>query len=139
MECQSRALIDGKYSYMRFLTAFDIITDCLSKYCRSFSLRNVSFVDKPLIKIRPAVVVLSANIILRARIQWRKKVILGLICSLTVIMVVIAIIRIAVWSRGLVSDLSWLMLFNSVEMTIGNETLLPSLASPSPLFTSDSP
>lgn len=79
----------------------------------------------------PLVVILSVNIVWRVRIQWRKKVVLSLICSLTAAMVVAAIIRICVWTGGDVADLSWLMLFNSVEMTIGNETLLPRFSKPS--------
>lgn len=45
--------------------------------------------------------------------------VLGFVCSLTVFMVVVAIVRITVGSPGKVPDLTWLLLWNSVEMTLG--------------------
>lgn len=89
----------------------------------------------------PTVVVLSANIVWRARIQWRKKVALGLICSLTVILVIVAIIRITIWSVGAFGDYSWLILLNSIEMTLGISSLLPKTSSlvPCELLIADLP
>ncbi|KAI1770227.1 hypothetical protein F4818DRAFT_446521 [Hypoxylon cercidicola] len=59
------------------------------------------------------VVILSGNIVWRARIPLKKKLALTFFCSLTVFMVVIAIIRVT----G-TDDITWLQLCNSIEMTV---------------------
>jgi hypothetical protein len=61
----------------------------------------------------------SGNIVWRANIEWKKKLVLSGICCLTVAMIIVAIIRIVVGAPGKVPDQSWLLLWNSVEMTLG--------------------
>lgn len=49
----------------------------------------------------------------------RKKLVLVAVCSMTVFMMICAIIRIGVGLKGKLTDLSWFLLWNSVEMTLG--------------------
>ncbi|CAG9988257.1 unnamed protein product [Clonostachys byssicola] len=93
-KCMTAEVVEYEYSNTRITTAFDIVTDFM-------------------------IVGLSANIVWRAQVPWKKKVMLACICSLTVVMVVIAVIRITVGapSKG-APDLSWLLLWNSVEMNL---------------------
>ncbi|PHH84219.1 hypothetical protein CDD83_2301 [Cordyceps sp. RAO-2017] len=92
-KCMSQKTVDYEYANTRVTTTFDIVTDL-------------------------SIVGLSANIVWRAGIPLRKKLMLACICSLTVFMVVVAIVRITVGAPGKAPDLSWLLLWNSVEMTL---------------------
>lgn len=49
----------------------------------------------------------------------RKKLVLVAVCSMTVFMMICAIIRIGVGIKEKLTDLSWFLLWNSVEMTLG--------------------
>ncbi|KAI0018949.1 hypothetical protein F4780DRAFT_749400 [Xylariomycetidae sp. FL0641] len=92
-KCASQWTIDYEYANTRVFTTLDIVTDM-------------------------SIVAVSANIVYRAHIPWNKKAVLAFVCSLTAVMVVVAIIRITVGAPNKVPDLSWLLLWNSVEMTL---------------------
>lgn len=63
---------------------------------------------------------LSGNIVWRVPMAWRKKLLLTGICCLTIAMVIVSIIRIVVGAPGKAAgDLTWLLLWNAVEMTLG--------------------
>lgn len=49
----------------------------------------------------------------------RKKLVLVAVCSMTVFMMICAIVRIGVGIKEKLTDLSWFLLWNSVEMTLG--------------------
>lgn len=49
----------------------------------------------------------------------RKKLVLVAVCSMTIFMMICAIIRIGVGIKEKLTDLSWFLLWNSVEMTLG--------------------
>ncbi|KAI1373951.1 hypothetical protein F4677DRAFT_427726 [Hypoxylon crocopeplum] len=86
--CFSQHILDREYAGTRVAAVLDIITDIL-------------------------LITVSGNIVWRARIQLNKKLALAFICSLTVFMVVVAIVRVA----G-PADSTWLLLWNSIEMTV---------------------
>lgn len=53
---------------------------------------------------------------------------LGFICSLTVFMMIAAIIRIVTDALGKRPDYSWLLVWNSVEMTLGTTPIPPTIS-----------
>ncbi|KAI0381479.1 hypothetical protein F5Y04DRAFT_255590 [Hypomontagnella monticulosa] len=67
--------------------------------------------------------IVSGNIVWRARIALKKKLALAFICSLTFVVIVISIIRL-IRVAG-TADISRLVLWNSLEMTIGKFPLIP--------------
>ncbi|KAI1493659.1 hypothetical protein F5X96DRAFT_620776 [Biscogniauxia mediterranea] len=91
--CNTQRNLDYEYANTRVSTTFDIVTDAL-------------------------IVAVSANIVWRVHLPWRKKLLLAFICSLTIFMMIVAIVRITVGAPGKAPDLSWLLLWNSVEMTL---------------------
>lgn len=91
--CRTQKVIDFEFVTTRVQTTLDIVTDAL-------------------------IVLVSGNIVWRVSMAWKKKLLLTGICCLTIAMVVVAIIRIVIGSPGKVPDLTWLLLWNSVEMTI---------------------
>jgi hypothetical protein len=50
---------------------------------------------------------------------WRKKLMLTGICCLTVVMIIVAVVRSALGAPARVPDPTWLLLGNSLEMTLG--------------------
>lgn len=49
----------------------------------------------------------------------RKKLVLVAVCSMTVFMMICAIIRMGLGLKERLTDFSWFLLWNSVEMTLG--------------------
>ncbi|KAK4220700.1 hypothetical protein QBC38DRAFT_505518 [Podospora fimiseda] len=92
-KCSNPATLDYEYAAMRAQQALDITTDIF-------------------------IVFVSGNIIWRASINWKKKFILSCICCLTIAMVVVAALRLSLGLSKKAPDLSWLLLWNSVEMTL---------------------
>ncbi|KAI0020445.1 hypothetical protein F4780DRAFT_372666 [Xylariomycetidae sp. FL0641] len=65
-----------------------------------------------------AIIIIPVNIVWRARIPLKKKIALGCVCSLTALMIVVTIVRVAVGSTEQQVYITWLLLWNSVEMTL---------------------
>lgn len=59
----------------------------------------------------------------------RKKLVLVAVCSLTLFMMICAIIRIGVGMKDKLTDLSWFLTWNSVEMTLGTFPVFSPLIS----------
>ncbi|KAI1736964.1 hypothetical protein F4680DRAFT_235602 [Xylaria scruposa] len=85
--CASQKTTDYEYTGARITAVLDIVTDAL-------------------------IVVVSGNIVWRVQITRRKKLALGAICSLTIFIIVVAIVRIT----G-PPDQTWILLWSSIEMT----------------------
>ncbi|KAI0547069.1 hypothetical protein F4679DRAFT_555734 [Xylaria curta] len=100
----------------------DVIANCTTKKAASLWNARVGVATSLDIFSDVLIVAVSANIVYRASIPWRKKIILMLICSLTTVMVVAAIIRITVAEHGQKQDISWLLVWNSIEITLGMMT-----------------
>ncbi|KAI1341886.1 hypothetical protein F5Y15DRAFT_375595 [Xylariaceae sp. FL0016] len=92
--CSKRRVIDWEYAALRTITAMDVVTDAL-------------------------IVMVPGSIVWRVHIAWRKKLALTGICCLTIVMIVAAILRIAICSTGKKPDVSWWLVWNSVETTLG--------------------
>lgn len=70
-----------------------------------------------------------SHVVWKSMLPLRKKLVLVAVCSMTVFMMICAIIRIGVGLKGKLTDLSWFLLWNSVEMTLCTfPTLLQNLA-----------
>lgn len=63
--------------------------------------------------------VIPGNIVWKARVPLKKKIALAGICSLTAFMMVCAIIRVAGDTKGKSTDLTWFLVWNAAEMTVG--------------------
>ncbi|KAI0165169.1 hypothetical protein GGR52DRAFT_97695 [Hypoxylon sp. FL1284] len=85
--CLSRGVLDQERRWSILKTTMDIVTDV-------------------------SIVILSGNIVWRAQIPLKRKAVLTFFCSLTVFMVVIAVVRVV--GTG---DITRLQLWNSIEMT----------------------
>lgn len=70
-------------------------------------------------EISTLVVAVPSNVVWKSMLPLRKKLVLVAVCSLTVFMMICAIIRIGVGTKGKSTDLSWFLVWNSVEMTLG--------------------
>ena len=76
------------------------------------------------------VIGVSANILWKAKINLRKKLALVGICSLTAVVIIIAIIRIAIATSSTNMDLTWLILFGGIEESVGKHRALSLILSP---------
>lgn len=65
------------------------------------------------------VILLSTNVLWRVRLRLLTKLALGGVFSLTLFVIVIAIIRIAVAPSNGVLDLSWLVCWQGIEISVG--------------------
>lgn len=65
------------------------------------------------------VLAVPSSVVWKSTLPLRKKLVLVAICSMTVFMMICAIVRIAVGMKGQMTDLSWFLVWNSVEMTLG--------------------
>ena len=68
---------------------------------------------------RLLVILVSTNILWKVQIEIRKKIALIGICSLTVFIIAVAIIRVAVATAGQNLDLTWLLFWGGIEVTVG--------------------
>ncbi|KAI0452782.1 hypothetical protein F5B21DRAFT_526627 [Xylaria acuta] len=91
---------------------FDIITVCASQQTTNYEYTGARITAVLDIVTDASIVVVSGNIVWRVQVPRRKKLALGGICSLTIFIIVVAIVRIT----G-PPDQTWILLWSSVEMT----------------------
>ena len=109
--CPAGLQLHKERIYLIITTVFDVITDCLSTSCsRSDSL------CKPLRFLFNSVISIPVALIWKAQLNLQRKLIIGSLLSLSVFMIVIAIVRTALASlpNGVV-DTSWLFFWQGIE------------------------
>lgn len=60
-----------------------------------------------------------SHVVWKSMLPLRKKLVLVAVCSMTVFMMICAIIRMGLGLKERLTDFSWFLLWNSVEMTLG--------------------
>jgi predicted ABC-type sugar transport system permease subunit len=73
------------------------------------------------------VIGLSTNLLWRIQIDWRKKLALVGICSLTSFIIAVAIARVVVATADTNFDLTFLILWGGVELTVGKSLTSTSM------------
>ncbi|KAH7096036.1 hypothetical protein FB567DRAFT_514057 [Paraphoma chrysanthemicola] len=107
--CQEPRTVNFEFITLRLTTALDVLTD--------FSI-----------------ILLSTNVLWRIRLQMLTKLALGGIFSLTLFVIAVAIIRVVIAPRNGVLDLSWLVCWQGVEISVA--LIVVCLASFRILYTS---
>ncbi|CAD6588374.1 MAG: hypothetical protein ASARMPRED_003539 [Alectoria sarmentosa] len=108
-ECQSVRAVHRVPIHLRIVTVLDTTTDGL-------------------------IILMSTNLLWNASIEIRKKLALTGIFSLTIFIIGVAIIRVVLTTSGSGLDLTWLLLWSGLEMTVA--ILVACLASFRILYTS---
>ncbi|MCJ1282375.1 hypothetical protein MMC26_001698 [Xylographa opegraphella] len=97
--CESTRTVDMEYLALRLSTSLDILTDV-------------------------SIILVSTNILWNIKINLRKKLALVGICSLTVFVIVVAIIRVVISTKDDTLDLTWLILWGGVESSVGQSSIV---------------
>nr|CDP22330.1 Putative protein of unknown function [Podospora anserina S mat+] len=99
-------------------SGLDIAQKCIgeAKFNRQYFTSRVHLATD--ISTDLLIVIVSGNIVWRVSIPWKKKLLLMGICCLTIAMVVVAIVRAEAGYSGTSPDVSWMILCNSLEMTL---------------------
>ncbi|KAG8156326.1 hypothetical protein KVR01_013778 [Diaporthe batatas] len=95
-KCASKETMQYEFTTARVSTALDVLSDAL-------------------------IVVVPSHVVWKSMLPLRKKLVLVAVCSLTLFMMICAIIRIGVGMKDKLTDLSWFLTWNSVEMTLGKD------------------
>jgi hypothetical protein len=109
--CQDPRTVNFEFVTLRLTTAIDVLTD-FSSACE---LQDFGCC----VLIRVLVILLSTNVLWRIRLRILTKLALGGIFSLTLFVIAIAIIRVVMAPRNGVLDLSWLVCWQGVEISMG--------------------
>ncbi|MCJ1431731.1 hypothetical protein MMC27_001086 [Xylographa pallens] len=105
--CETTKTVNMEFLALRLSTALDILTDI-------------------------SIILVSTNILWNIQINLRKKLALVGICSLTVFVIFVAIIRVVVSTKDDALDLTWLILWGGVESSVG-QSFIPVLSTGDPL------
>jgi hypothetical protein len=97
---------------LHYNCAVDVMTDVMSQYivppANVASAKSLTVITIPILMLW------------NVRISWAKKLALVGIFSLTVIVIILAIVRVAVvTSHHTQVDISWLYLWSNIEMAVG--------------------
>jgi hypothetical protein len=89
----------------------DVLTDCLSEYLVFISVHRASNLN--------IVITIPVLLLWKVRISLRRKLALTGIFSLTIIVMIFAIVRVAiVTTDNSNADISWLYMWSSIEMSV---------------------
>lgn len=116
--CTKPSALAFEHAMLRAKSAIDIITDALSE---NHHLCYQNLCKKPsLIKLWFTVILVPLNMLWRVQISLRRKLGLAGIFSLTVFIMIIAIIRVEVmYDERAQADGTWLWTWSSIEQTVG--------------------